>query len=67
MSYGEFAYLGESTGQTGKHGITFDGASVLGSLSSSTVHNGYYGIYINASSSNTLNNNNPLLETAIRE
>src|SRR5439155_16632190 len=28
VNYGEFAYLGESTGQTGKYGITFDGSLV---------------------------------------
>ncbi|MEI7528714.1 MAG: right-handed parallel beta-helix repeat-containing protein [Elusimicrobiota bacterium] len=56
LTYGEFAYLGAN--DNGKLGITFDGALTKGSLSSSTVRNGYYGIFLNSASGNTLTGNN---------
>ena len=56
LSNGEFAYLGADI--DGKYGITFNGALVKGFVSSSTVRNGYRGIYLNASSTITLAGNN---------
>ncbi|MDO8805380.1 MAG: NosD domain-containing protein [Elusimicrobiota bacterium] len=56
LTYGEFAYLGASLAST--YGITFDGALTRGLISSSTVRNGYIGIFLNSSSSNTFIGNN---------
>ncbi|MBI4056033.1 MAG: Ig-like domain-containing protein [Elusimicrobia bacterium] len=50
VSYGEFAYLGANA--SGKYGITFDGAGVKGSISSSTVREGSHGIFLQNSGSN---------------
>ncbi len=58
LAYGEFAYFGNGAGGTEKYGITFDGALTHGSISSSTIRNGLYGIFLNASSNNTLTGNN---------
>ena len=57
VNYGEFAYLGKSSCGTADCGVSFDGASVLGSLSSSTFHNGNMGIFLNGSSNITLTGN----------
>jgi len=56
LTHGEFAYLGSNI--AGKYGITFNGALTQGAISSSTVRNGNYGIYLNASSTNTMAGNN---------
>ena len=42
VTYGAFAYLGANAAH--KVGIEFNGASVTGSISSSTLRNGFYGI-----------------------
>src|SRR5262249_17378458 len=42
---------------TSKYGITFDGANVRGSISSSTIHDGGYGVYVNLASGISLINN----------
>jgi parallel beta-helix repeat protein len=55
LLYGEFAYLGANLAS--KQGITFDGAGVLGVISSSTIREGYNGIYLNAAGDNTLSGN----------
>ncbi|MBZ5782093.1 hypothetical protein, partial [Klebsiella aerogenes] len=57
LSYGEVAYLGNNSNNGGCNykdcGISFDGQdagySVQGSISSSTIRNGYYAIYLNGS------------------
>ena len=51
VNYGEFAYLG--TPASGEYGITFDGTGVTGSISSSTIRNGYNGIYLNKAVNST--------------
>ncbi|MCX5786277.1 MAG: fibronectin type III domain-containing protein [Elusimicrobia bacterium] len=56
LTLGEFAYLG--TNAAGKYGITFNDSLTHGSISSSTVRNGYDGIFLNASSTNILTGNN---------
>src|SRR5439155_15094289 len=40
LTYGEFAYLGANSALS-KFGITFDGSASHGSISSSTIRNGY--------------------------
>src|SRR5205807_5060712 len=58
LTYGEFAYLGKSGCGAADCGITFNGSGTQGSVSSSTVRNGYDGIFLNGSSKNTLTGNN---------
>ena len=57
VNYGAFSYLGTSAAGTSKYGITFDGAGVQGSISSSTLQNAYDGINLNTASSNTFTAN----------
>src|SRR5207302_2634155 len=54
LNYGEFAYLGAAT--VGKEGIDLETSS--GTISSSTIRNGYSGVYLNGSGGNTLTANN---------
>ncbi|MFH1725254.1 MAG: fibronectin type III domain-containing protein, partial [Elusimicrobiota bacterium] len=54
LSYGEFAYLGNNAAL--KYGIAFGGGA-RGQVSSSTVRNGYTGIYMFQSDGNTLASN----------
>ncbi|MDO8805385.1 MAG: NosD domain-containing protein, partial [Elusimicrobiota bacterium] len=56
LTYGEFAYLGVDA--MGKEGITFKGALTHGTISSSTIRNGYRGIDLWNSSNNILTGNN---------
>jgi len=51
LTYGEFAYLGANA--LHKYGVAFDGLGTRGSISSSTLHDGFDGIYLNQSSNNT--------------
>ncbi|MFH2203946.1 MAG: right-handed parallel beta-helix repeat-containing protein [Elusimicrobiota bacterium] len=53
--YGEFAYLGASA--SGKYGITFNGGPVKGGISSSTIRDGYHGIYLFSADGNTFTDN----------
>ncbi|PCI36618.1 MAG: hypothetical protein COB53_08925, partial [Elusimicrobia bacterium] len=55
LVYGEFAHIGANTAS--KFAVTFEGAGTRGSISSSTVRDGYHGIHFNASSGNTLDFN----------
>ncbi|MEI7528064.1 MAG: kelch repeat-containing protein [Elusimicrobiota bacterium] len=56
LAYGEFARLGADV--AGKYGLAFDGVSTRGSISSSTVRDGLFGIYFKGASSNALIGNN---------
>ncbi len=55
LTYGEFAYLGSTL--AGKYGLEWDGSAVKGSISSSTVRDGYNGIYLNSAGGNTFDQN----------
>jgi len=59
LSYGEFDYLGSNVSNS-VSGITFDGSGVKGSISSSTIQSGYYGVLLNQASNITLSWNNIL-------
>ncbi|MBI5573744.1 MAG: right-handed parallel beta-helix repeat-containing protein [Elusimicrobia bacterium] len=56
MYYVEVSSVGVDA--TSKGGITFDGAGTRGKINYCSIHNGYIGIYLNSSSSNTISNNN---------
>lgn len=53
VAYGEFAYLGRDL--SGQYGLTFDGAQ--GQISSSTIRNGFKGLHLLNSSTNTFAGN----------
>ncbi|MBA3066001.1 hypothetical protein FP828_05880 [bacterium] len=55
MHYVEVSSVGVAV--AGKYGITFDGAGTRGKINYSSIHNGYYGIYLWNSSNNTISNN----------
>jgi parallel beta-helix repeat protein len=55
VNWGEFAYLGANVAN--KVGIEFNGGSVLGSISSSTVRSGYLGIYLDQTDNVSLQGN----------
>jgi len=63
LANGEFAYFGADAFP--KYGITFNGVLTKGSISSSTVRNGYRGIHLYASSHNILTGNNIYSNTGI--
>ncbi|MFC1679236.1 right-handed parallel beta-helix repeat-containing protein, partial [Elusimicrobiota bacterium] len=51
LVFGQFVYLGANV--PGKYGIVFEGSGVKGDISSSTIHDGYDGLYIQDASSNS--------------
>jgi parallel beta-helix repeat protein len=55
INYGEFFGLG--TNASGKYGITFDGGSVRGEISSSSVRSNYNSLRVNAADDVTFKNN----------
>jgi parallel beta-helix repeat protein len=56
VRYGEFAFLGANTVDS-QFGISFNGSPVRGSISSSTIRGGYFGIFLKSSPNNTLSHN----------
>ncbi|MBI2385681.1 MAG: right-handed parallel beta-helix repeat-containing protein, partial [Elusimicrobia bacterium] len=55
LAYAELAWLG--TDAPGRYGVTFDGAGTRGSISSSTIMENEYGVYLRQASSVTLTGN----------
>ncbi|MEW6557166.1 MAG: right-handed parallel beta-helix repeat-containing protein [Elusimicrobiota bacterium] len=55
LYYVEISSVGVNA--TSKFGITFDGPGTRGKINYCTVHSGYYDIYLNQSSNNTISNN----------
>jgi parallel beta-helix repeat protein len=55
VTFGEFAYLGTAA----TPGVLLDGSAgnAMGTISSSTVHDGFYGFKLSAASGNVLNSN----------
>ncbi|MFC1679175.1 FG-GAP-like repeat-containing protein, partial [Elusimicrobiota bacterium] len=55
VRYGELAYFGRSS--VNEYGITFFGSDARGSISSSTIRNGMWGLYLVSAKDNTFSNN----------